>query len=48
MKKSMLRSVEGPDMVFLFDYIGKVPAEATFDMSINTIVQPLMDKHTKL
>ena len=36
-KKLMLRAVSGSDMVFLFDYIGKVPTKATFDVAIQTI-----------
>ena len=36
-KKAMLQAVGGPDMVFLFDFIGKVPQDATYEAAIMTI-----------
>ena len=36
-KKALLQAVGGPDMVFLFDYIGKVPPDATYEAAIDRI-----------
>lgn len=36
-KKSLLRAVGGPDMVFLFDHIGKVADDASYEDAIEAI-----------
>ena len=36
-KKSLLRVIGGPDMIFLFDHIGKVTQEMTFAQAVQNI-----------
>ena len=36
-KKALLKTVGGPDMVFLFDYVGKVQADATYEVALEAI-----------
>ena len=36
-KKALLQAVGGPDMVWLFDFVGKVTAEMTYDVALTNI-----------
>ena len=36
-KKALIQAVGGPDMVFLFDYIGKVEVGDTYDAAVDKI-----------
>ena len=43
-KKSILRAIGCPDMVFMFNYVVKVPAEAIFHVAIETICAAITGK----
>ena len=44
-KKAMIRSIGGKDMIYLFDHVGKVAAEDTFEQALRKI-QEAMTKQT--